>query len=127
MIIGLALQDGKLTVVRTELTNLKPMTKSWQADRELADGILMFLEEVLGNNWWLNCDGIIVNKGPGSFTGLRIITSVANVYANELKCKILGTTGPNWLQDGLEKLKRGDNDKIVLPEYGQNANVTMPG
>ena len=71
-----------------------------------------------------NVSSLIVFKGPGSFTGLRIGITVANAIAYAQNIPIVGTTGENWRGDGLKKLSGGKNDKIVMPEYGAEPNIT---
>jgi tRNA threonylcarbamoyl adenosine modification protein YeaZ len=75
---------------------------------------------------WRSLSGIIVFRGPGSFTGLRIGITTANTIAYALKIPIVGTNGENWLDDGMKKLAKKLSDKIVLPEYGAPANITKP-
>lgn len=100
----------------------------WQADRTLAKGLLGFLRDSLAKQ---NTDihaltGIGVMKGPGSFTGLRIGLTVANTLADGLQVPIVGVTGENWQERALEKLRSGEDEKIVLPEYGSAAHITAP-
>jgi tRNA A37 threonylcarbamoyladenosine modification protein TsaB len=75
---------------------------------------------------WKDLSGLVVFKGPGSFTGLRIGITVMNslAYANGLP--IVGITGERWQQEGLQRLAAGENDTIVMPEYGGEANITKP-
>jgi len=70
--------------------------------------------------------GLVVYQGPGSFTGLRIGITVFNTLAYTNKWPIVGTTGDNWRQAGIQRLEQGENDEIVLPEYGGEANITTP-
>jgi tRNA threonylcarbamoyladenosine biosynthesis protein TsaB len=69
---------------------------------------------------------IIVYKGPGSFTGLRIGVSVANTYAYALNIPIVGCSGDDWLIDGIQSIKQNINEKIITPEYGGKINITSP-
>lgn len=100
----------------------------WEAGRGLAKGLLGFFEQELSfqGKAWSDVTGIVVFKGPGSFTGLRIGIAVCNslAYANNLP--IVGATGDDWRAAGLRRLKGGENDEIVLPEYGGEANITQP-
>lgn len=96
----------------------------WQAGRTLARGLLKFLEEKTGDLH--DISGIGVMKGPGSFTGLRIGLTVANTLADGLHVPIVGVTGENWQGRALEKLRSGEDEKIVLPEYGSAAHITAP-
>ena len=96
----------------------------WQAGRTLARGLLKFLEEKTGDLH--NISGIGVMKGPGSFTGLRIGLTVANTLADSLNIPIAGATGEDWQKVVLKKLRAGENEKIVMPEYGAAVHITAP-
>ncbi len=100
----------------------------WEAHRQLADTIHIKIEELLRTNniMWNDIYGLVVFKGPGSFTGLRIGITVANTIAYAKNIPIVGVEGDNWLQDGLQQLQNATDNKIVLPEYGGNINITTP-
>lgn len=100
----------------------------WEANRQMANGLLGFLQsEVHAQGKKLaDLEGIVIYKGPGSFTGLRIGITVANTLAYAESFPIVGETGDDWQQKGLARLAAGDNDTIVLPEYGGEANITAP-
>ena len=97
---------------------------AWQAGRTLARGLLKFLEEKTGDLH--NISGIGVMRGPGSFTGLRIGLTVANTLADSLNIPIVGAMGEDWRETALKKLRAGENEKIVMPEYGAAAHITAP-
>ncbi len=96
----------------------------WQADRQLAKGLLAFIKDKVGD--FHSIRGIGVMKGPGSFTGLRIGITVANTLSESLEVPIVGVEGENWQELALDRLKNNQSDKIVLPEYGAEANITKP-
>lgn len=96
----------------------------WQADRQLARGLLAYLRDNVGD--FHNLTGVGVMKGPGSFTGLRIGLTVANTIADDLGIPIVGETGKNWREMALNRLDLGENDQIVMPEYGSDAHITTP-
>jgi tRNA threonylcarbamoyladenosine biosynthesis protein TsaB len=100
----------------------------WQADRTLAKGLIGYIKERLAaqDKTWQDVNGIGVFKGPGSFTGLRIGLTVLNTAADALSIPIVGVTGDEWKRDALARLKAGENDMIVLPEYGSDAHITKP-
>lgn len=100
----------------------------WEANRELAKGLLGYLRDQLEGQGktWKDIEAIGVFKGPGSFTGLRIGLSVLNTIADSEQIPIVGETGENWQQDVLARLKNGENDHIVLPFYGSEAHITKP-
>lgn len=96
----------------------------WESGRTLAKGLLEFLDEKTGGLHQVKAIGAM--KGPGSFTGLRIGLTVLNTLADSLSVPIVGETGGGWQERALERLKNGDNDKIVLPFYGSEAHITAP-
>jgi len=101
---------------------------SWEAGRGLAKGLLGFLDQELAgqNKTWSDVTGLAIYKGPGSFTGLRIGITVFNTLAYTNNIPIVGETGDDWQALGLARLSSGENDEIVLPEYGGEANITQP-
>ncbi len=101
---------------------------SWESGRGLAKGLLSFLEEQLQSQGktWGDVTGLVIFKGPGSFTGLRIGITVWNSLAYARNLPIVGAMGDTWQEDGVKALENGVNDEIVLPEYGGEANITKP-
>lgn len=114
----------KLTIVSGE----EITSHEWQADRQLARGLLKFIDDKLhqAGGDIEAISGIGVMKGPGSFTGLRIGLAVANTLADSLGVNIVGETGSDWQKKALKKLQDSQNQQIVLPEYGAEANITKP-
>ncbi|MBC7746510.1 tRNA (adenosine(37)-N6)-threonylcarbamoyltransferase complex dimerization subunit type 1 TsaB [Pedobacter sp.] len=99
----------------------------WEAGRSLAKDLLRHIDTLIGTNGsWLSLSGLVVFRGPGSFTGLRIGITTANTisYANQLP--IVGECGDAWAISGCQRLMRGENDQIVLPEYGSAPHITAP-
>lgn len=100
----------------------------WQAHRELSATLLTVLRDELAkqHKTFADISGVVVFAGPGSFTGLRIGITVANTLAYSNSVPIVGTSGEHWQQTGLDKLRAGQNDRLVLPEYGAEAHITLP-
>lgn len=101
---------------------------SWQADRQLAHGLLGYLRDTLKTHHatFEDITGIGVFRGPGSFTGLRIGLTVANTLADALTVPIVGANGDAWVENAADRLQHGENDRVVLPEYGADARITKP-
>ncbi len=98
----------------------------WQAHRMLAETLhqqIATLLQSLGKSWD-DIEAIIIYKGPGSFTGLRIGLSVANALAYSLQVPIVATSD-DWIEQGLSRLRAGETDKIALPEYGAPVHITQ--
>jgi tRNA threonylcarbamoyladenosine biosynthesis protein TsaB len=108
---------------KTKLADIK-----WEAHRQLAETLHSKIEELLTsqNQTIQNLEGIVIYKGPGSFTGLRIGFSVANAYAYALQIPAVSCGGEGWIKDGIDEIKGIPGDKIALPEYGNLPNVTLP-
>ena len=70
--------------------------------------------------------GIVVFRGPGSFTGLRIGVTVANSLAYSRNVPIVGELGEDWAKKGISRIFAGESDDVVMPEYGGEANITAP-
>lgn len=112
---------GVYSVDGVELTN-----ESWEAGRTLSRDLLARIQTVLdtGGGTWAGVKGIVVFRGPGSFTSLRIGITTVNAIAYAEHIPIVGTTGEEWLQRGISRLAQGDDDRLVLPEYGAEPHIT---
>lgn len=101
----------------------------WDAGRQLSRQLLTNIDALLRRNNLSHQDltGLVVFKGPGSFTGLRIGIAAGNTMAYGLGIPIAGAKGDNWLNRGINKLARdGQPGQVVLPEYGSEPNITKP-
>lgn len=100
----------------------------WHADRNLSLTILGKIEEILKRNKYKfdDLNGVVAFKGPGSFTGLRIGMTVANTLAYGLRIPIVSSDAQAWIQDGIKRLEKNENEKIAIPEYGREARITKP-
>jgi tRNA threonylcarbamoyladenosine biosynthesis protein TsaB len=101
---------------------------TWQADRQLAKGLLAYLHDQLEarGKTFQDISGIGVFTGPGSFTGLRIGLTVLNTLADAEAIPIIGCNGDGWEQVALARLAAGEDDHIALPFYGSDAHITTP-
>jgi tRNA threonylcarbamoyladenosine biosynthesis protein TsaB len=102
--------------------------EKWEAHRELAETINKKIIDVLmkGDVRLHQLQGIVVFKGPGSFTGLRIGITVGNALAYSLKIPIVATLDETWLEMGIGRLLENQNETIAMPEYGAAPHITAP-
>jgi tRNA threonylcarbamoyladenosine biosynthesis protein TsaB len=100
----------------------------WEAHRELADTLLSKIKEILVNNNITDKDitGIIMHTGEGSFTGLRIGTTVANAMSYSLSVPIVAAEGDNWISEGLGKITSSKPGDLVVPKYNAEPNISQP-
>lgn len=98
----------------------------WHAHRELGTTIHTKIKSLLDRQRkdWKDIQGIVVFKGPGSFTGLRIGMSVVNALALALNVPVVAREDPQWLERGIADLLAGANDTIALPTYGAPVHIT---
>lgn len=101
---------------------------TWPAHRELAETIHIKIKAMLdkNNKELKEVQAIVAYKGPGSFTGLRIGLSIANALADALSIPIMGGNNNEWIKQGISALLNGQNQKIVMPEYGAAPHITKP-
>ena len=100
----------------------------WHAHRQLAETIHGKIRDLLhSQDKMLNdLDGIMVFRGPGSFTGLRIGIAVANALADGLDIPIAGSNGKEWISGALAELGGNPTTKSIQPEYGAPPHITKP-
>ena len=86
----------------------------WHSGHNLAEKLLEFIHDKLQENGkdFKDITSITFMSGPGSFTGLRIGASIVNTLAHELNIPLY--------------THNGKKVKIILPEYGRDANISKP-
>ncbi len=128
MILTLRTDNPEAEISLYDVSGVQVQYLTWKAHRELAETIHAKINDLLQTNQkeFSDVTGIVVYKGPGSFTGLRIGCSVANALANSFDVPIIGARGENWIEIGVNLLKEGHNDRQVLPEYGGQVFTTKP-
>lgn len=100
--------------------------ETWQAHRELSDTLHKKIKALLESQKkdFPGIEGIVVFKGPGSFTGLRIGITVADALAYGLNVPIVAATD-DWIESGIKRLLAGENERIALPHYGAPVHITQ--
>ena len=98
----------------------------WLAEKALAKQLPSEIERFLKKNNVKVVDGYVGYLGPGSFTGLRIGISAINALAYVYNRPIVGADGDDWVMVGTRKLLQGQNDNVLMPQYGSDARITAP-
>lgn len=124
MILALKTDNPTAEIYLLDVSGNIKKQKIWEAGRSLYRDLLTELEKITGGFQGLT--GLIVFRGPGSFTGLRIGITVMNTVAYAQQVPIVGTKTETWLEKGINRLIKGENDQIILPEYDRPANITLP-
>ena len=102
------------TSTKTTILKLNNKEYQWDSGHDLAEKLLQFIHDKLQENGkdWQDITEITFMSGPGSFTGLRIGAAVVNTLASELNIPL--------------KNHKGEKVKIILPDYGRDANIGTP-
>ncbi|MBP9852488.1 MAG: tRNA threonylcarbamoyladenosine biosynthesis protein TsaB [Patescibacteria group bacterium] len=98
----------------------------WQAHRQLAETIHVTVDDSMKKQGITihDIEGVLCFEGPGSFTGLRIGLTVGNALAEGLGIPVVASSGDSWQDDGIQRLLRGENDRVVVPHYGAPVHIT---
>ncbi|MCC7543458.1 hypothetical protein IT415_01985 [bacterium] len=99
---------------------------TWEAHRQLAGTLVSTVQSFLHANDLeaSKLTGLVIFTGSGSFTGLRIGTTVANTLAYAHALPIASGEGDDWLADGLKRLQAAQPGQYATPKYGKEPNIT---
>lgn len=109
--------------------------KVWRARTHQSEELLPAIDKLLKQNKVLpkNLGLIIVNTGPGSFTGTRVGVATANALSFGLNIPVVGVkaedskieviTSKGWKMFSQTKIKKG---AIAKPFYDKAPNITKP-
>lgn len=103
--------------------------KIWQSKKNQSEELLTEIDEILVKNKSSKSKllGTIADKGPGSYTGLRVGLSTANAMAFSLNIPILGVkNGINSakIKGSMTSFKKSSEFSPTLPIYKYPANIT---
>jgi tRNA threonylcarbamoyladenosine biosynthesis protein TsaB len=122
--------DAPITEILLLLPEGKILAQDrWESGRQLSSQLLDHVQKLLlaHDLTWDRLTGVVLFKGPGSFTGLRIGAAVANAIAYAQDIPIVGAAGDEWRIQGVARLHGGENDIQVVPNYGAPPHITKPG
>ena len=117
--IILALADGKGQIL---------VKKNIKAKYKQSEKLLLNIDRILKDI--KDIKGIIVVKGPGSFTALRIGVATANTLAWALHLPIVGvkleekTKMAAVIEKSVKKKIKNKKFKLIIPEYGMEPNIS---
>ncbi|MFA4995627.1 MAG: tRNA (adenosine(37)-N6)-threonylcarbamoyltransferase complex dimerization subunit type 1 TsaB [Patescibacteria group bacterium] len=119
----LSLFDNDYNFVRRE---------QFEVRNDLSEKMLINIDTFLnsGNLKKENLNGIVVNQGPGSYTGLRISLATANLIACSLNIPVIGYCGrlnDKKIADKTKKELKGQGKKFenaVVPFYKNPPHIT---
>jgi len=102
--------------------------KTVKSHRKHSEKLLKSIEQILLSNksCLKDLEGVIVVRGPGSFTSLRIGIATANALAFGLGISIAGVDKHEDLDkivSSIEKLFQR-KPSIVIPKYGKEPHIT---
>lgn len=109
--------------------------KVWRAKTHQSEELLPEIDKLLKKNKIAVEDLglIIVDIGPGSFTGTRVGVATANAMAFALDIPVVGIKAKDGdigqiIQDGFSLFKKSKTKKgkIAIPFYDKKPNITTP-
>lgn len=104
--------------------------KTWLSAKNQSEELLFEIDKLLKQNRVKKSDlkKILAVNGPGSYTGLRVGLSTANILAYSLKIEIIGIDldlKANKFTKILEA-NEGVFQKPIMPIYGYQPKITKP-
>ncbi|HUD11720.1 MAG TPA: tRNA (adenosine(37)-N6)-threonylcarbamoyltransferase complex dimerization subunit type 1 TsaB [Candidatus Saccharimonadia bacterium] len=101
---------------------------TWESGRELSDQLLGRINSFVQTHrrGLKDLSGIVIFRGPGSFTSLRIGHATANALADSLEIPVVGARGEQWLEQATQKLGTAKIGVPAVPHYGSEAHITKP-
>ncbi len=124
LVIDTSEAEAQLRLLDTHFNELDSLV--WVSRLNQSEELLAKIEDFLASNSMTKIDlkSLIVNPGPGSYTGLRVGLTTANFLAFSLNIPIFSTAQSSKILS----LKHLPTSFIqpVLPVYGKEPYITKP-
>lgn len=104
--------------------------KTWLSDKNQSEELLSEIEKILKRNKIKKSDlkKILIVNGPGSYTGLRVGLSTANMLAYSLGIEIIGIAAGIKINTLTKLLEANASvfSKPIMPIYRYQPKITVP-
>lgn len=126
--------DNKFAVALASSSGILVDQQKYYGQYIQAEKLLPGIEKILKKNK-INIEkltGIVVVKGPGGFTSIRIGVTTANALAYALNKPVVGLKSDENLSlkelavRGIKLLKNNGFQSLIVPFYGREPNITKP-
>jgi len=122
LFINCAIPNSFVALIVDEQIQIKSIEQGKESDQ-----LILKIEELLEENEIQVSDlnKIYLINGPGSFTGLRISVTIANVWAHEMNIKLVPINTFNFLRKYIDDdqlplvMKAGKNDFFMVEKPGK--------
>jgi len=111
----------------------KPKIMTWVSHRNQSKELLPNIDKLLKQEKvkLTELKLVVVNLGPGSFTGLRVGISTANALGYGLNIPVIGKANligevTNRIENLLKLKTQTKQFKQTLPHYGRPPRITFP-
>ena len=100
---------------------------SWQSQNDEAEKLMPNIDALFKNNKlkYEDIEKVLVVKGPGSFTGLRVGVTVANTIAYLNKCELYGIDTFSYWWHGIEQSSKVSMEKPTGKTTDQSSKAQM--
>ncbi len=125
------IEDGMFTLALTDADGIFIRSIVKKGKLIQAEKLLPTIDQLIKPKYeYSQIKGIVVSRGPGGFTSIRLGIITANTFSYALDIPIIGLKSDEYSdfrdlsKKGIAKLKTSGQKQIVLPFYGSEPNIT---